>query len=436
MRYEQIDRSITRSLRRQILGAFAISIILVGGTGSVAAVTEINGAVVGHGKLIVEGRPKNVQHLDGGTIREILVEEGQTVEAGQILFRLDPTVVEANLEIVNDQISTLEAERLRLEAELLEETEIDFPEALLAAESPRLRALVKGQRDLMAARLAARAGQRAQLTAQIAQLRSKIGALEAQRDATTQAVVLADEDLADKQYLSDRGLVSDGDLRAAKRERADLDAQIASLDAQLAETGDEILTRELQHAQIDEVFREEVLTRLDEVRAELARLQQERIAALDRQDRLAVRAPIAGGLHELAVHTRGQVVSPGERLVTLIAQGDRLVVETRLPPQDVDQVHRGQVARLRFSGLDQRVTPQVNASVIDVSPDASTDEATGATYFLARLAVDADQMARIEGSVLRPGMPVEVFIQTQSRTIMSYLVKPIVDQVQHAFREG
>lgn len=436
MRYDHIDRSIRRSLRRQILGAFAVSIVLVGGTGSVAALTEISGAVVAQGKLIVEGRPKNVQHLDGGTVREIMVEEGQSVEAGQVLFRLDPTVVKANLEIVNDQVATLEAERLRLEAELLEEGDIAFPESLLSSETPRLRALVKGQRDLMAARLAAREGQRAQLTAQIAQLQSKIGALEAQREATNAAIALADEDLADKQYLSDRGLVSDGDLRAAKRERADLDAQIASLNASLAETGDEILTRELQYAQIDEVFREEVLTRLDEVRAELARLQQERVAALDRQDRLAVRAPIAGGLHELAVHTRGQVISPGERLVTLIAQTDRLVVESRLPPQDVDQVHRGQAARLRFSGLDQRVTPQVSGSVIDVSPDASVDETTGATYFLARLAVDADQLARIEGSQLRPGMPVEVFIETQPRTIMSYLVKPIVDQVQHAFREG
>ena len=436
MRYDHIDRSIGRSLRRQIMGAFAVSIILIGGTGSVAALTEISGAVVAQGKLIVEGRPKNVQHLDGGTIREILVDEGQSVEAGQVLFRLDPTVVEANLEIVNDQIATLEAEQLRLEAELLEQARIDFPEDLLASDSPRLRALVKGQRDLMAARLAAREGQRAQLTAQIAQLESKTGALRAQREATLAAIVLAEEDLADKQYLSDRGLVSDGDLRGAKRERADLDAQIASLDASLAETAEEILTRELQHAQIDEVFREEVLTRLDEARAELARLQQERIAALDQRDRLAVRAPIAGGLHELTVHTRGQVISPGERLVTVIDQTGRLVVETRLPPQDVDQVHAGQDARLRFSGLDQRVTPQVSAGVIDVSPDASIDEATGATYFLARLAVDADQLARIEGSELRPGMPVEVFIQTQSRTIMSYLVKPLVDQVQHAFREG
>ncbi|NHF74387.1 HlyD family type I secretion periplasmic adaptor subunit [Paracoccus xiamenensis] len=436
MRYEKIDRSLGASLRRQLLLGFAVIVILIGGGGSVAALTEISGAVVGMGKLIVEGRPKNVQHLDGGTIREIFVREGETVEAGQVLFRLDPTVVEANLQMVNSQIDALLAQEARLTAEILDLDVIEFPDELAESDDPRRVVLVRGQKELKDARADARAGQRRQLTAQISQLNDKIKAHEAQRVATERAVVLADEELNSKKSLNERGLTSANELRAAERLRSDLDAEIATLDAQLSETREEILRRELERTQIDERFREEILTMLDEKRTELARLTQEKVAAEDRMTRLAITAPIGGQLHELAIHTLGQVISPGERLVTVVAGNDRLVVETRLPPQDVDQVYGGQTARLRFPGLDQRKTPQLIGSVIDVSPDASTDEQTGSSYFLARLSVDAEELARIQHSELRPGMPVEVFIETQPRTILSYLVKPMVDQIQHAFREG
>ncbi|SDE30520.1 HlyD family secretion protein [Paracoccus isoporae] len=436
MRYEQIDRSLGRSLRRQIFLALAVVVILLGGGGSVAALTEISGAVVGMGKLIVEGRPKNVQHLDGGTVREILVSEGESVSAGDVLFRLDPTVVQANLRSVNSQIDALLAQESRLSAEILDQQEIAFPAELAESEDPRRIVLVKGQQELKDARAAAREGQRRQLTAQIAQLEDKITAHTAQRVATERAILLADDELESKRKLNERGLTSATELRAAERLRSDLDAEIATLDAQLSETREEILRRELERTQIDEQFREEILTMLDEKRTELARLTQEKVAAEDRMARLEIVAPIDGQLHELAVHTLGQVISPGEKLVTVVARNDRLVVETRLPPQDVDQVYRDQVARLRFPGLDQRKTPQLVGAVIDVSPDASIDEATGTSYYLARVSVAAEELARIEDSELRPGMPVEVFIETNPRAIMSYLVKPMVDQIQHAFREG
>ncbi|MFS4438002.1 HlyD family type I secretion periplasmic adaptor subunit [Paracoccaceae bacterium GXU_MW_L88] len=435
MRYDQIDQSIGRSLRKQIVIALAVIGILFGGAGSVAALAEISGAVVGMGKLIVEGRPKNVQHLDGGTVKEILVQEGQSVEAGQPLFRLDPTVVNANLSIVNSQIDTLLAQEARLEAELLNEAEITFPETLTAKDTRDAEVLMTGQRELMKARSAAREGRRNQLTAQKAQLEEKLTALQAQREAVEVSLGLAAEEMDSKAELAKKGLVRDTEFRSAKRVWTDLGADIAALDAQRAETQEEILRRDLEYAKIDEDYREEVLTILDEKRAELAQLQQEKIAAEDRRNRLSIVAPIGGQLHELAVHTEGQVISPGETLVTLIAVDGQLIVESKLPPQDVDQVYQGQSARLRFSGLDQRTTPQVNATVLDVSPDASTDEMTGNTYYLARLAIDQEALAQIEHAELRPGMPVEVFIETTPRTILSYLVKPMVDQIQHAMRE-
>ncbi|SES39239.1 HlyD family secretion protein [Tranquillimonas rosea] len=434
MRYEQIDRSIGSSLVRQLGLALAMVALLVGGAGSVAALAEVSGAVVGAGKIIVEGRPKHVQHLDGGTVSEILVREGEEVEAGETLFRLDPTVVEANLGIVTGQIESLLAQTARLEAELAGTGRIRFPEALAdTADTAMLRA---GQEELMAARASARQGRHAQLSAQIDQLGEKVTALEAQGDATRRNLALAEAEVADAVHLSDRGLLRSSDLRAAQRMQAELAAQVAGLEAQIVETRDQILGRELERARIDETFREEVLTVLDEKRGELARRREERIAAQDRQRRLEIRAPISGYVHELDVNTLGQVLTAGETLVTIVPGDDRLIVETRLSPQDVDQVYPGQTARLRFTGLDQRTTPQLTGTVLDVSPDSTTDEQTGTTYYLARLRIAPDELARLGDAELRPGMPVEVFIETRMRTILSYLIKPVTDQIQHAMRES
>ena len=436
MRYEDIDGTLRRSLTRQLVFAMTVVAGLVGITGGVAAVAEISGAVIGSGKVIVEGHPKQVQHPDGGTVRDILVQEGETVSAGQVLFGLDPTVVEANLAIVTGQIETLLAQEARLQAELAGLSAIAFPEALTNSETPDAKMLMLGQSELMAARTRSREGRYAQLTAQIAQLDEKIAALVAQKGAAEEGLSLAGEELESMQVLSDKDLLSDSQLRATRRAWIEVRAEVAALDAQIVETREEIIGRELERTQIDEQFREEVLTELDAKRSELARLREEEVAARDRRNRLEIRAPISGYLHELHVHTRGQVLSPAETLVTVVPGDGTLIVETRLPPQDIDQVYPGQTARLHFVALDQRTTPQLGATVIDVSPDASTDEATGTTFYLGRLRIAAADLERLEDQKLRPGMPVEVFIETQSRTILSYLVRPVTDQIQHAMRES
>ncbi|PZX13102.1 HlyD family secretion protein [Palleronia aestuarii] len=435
MRYDQIDAALVHSVGRQVKIALLVGVLLLGGAGGVAALAQISGAVVGMGKLIVEGRWKEIQHLEGGTVAEIRVAEGDAVEKGQVLFRLDPTTVEARLGIIQGQIDTLLAKEARLQAELAGAADIETSPALRAAGTPQADALLRGQADLMRARAAARAGRENQLGAQIAQLEEKVVALRAQKRAAAQSMEIAAEEVETRQRLSDSNLLRASDLRDAKRSLAELQAEDASLDARILEAREEITGRQYERALLDETFREEALTELDEIRDRLAQLRQEEIGAMDSQRRLSVRAPIGGRLHELSVHTLGQVVAPGERLVTIIPGDDRLIVEMRLDPQSVDQVYPGQAARLRFTGLDQRTTPQLGGAVIDISPDASTDEGTGQTFYLARLQIAEDELGRIDGAVLRPGMPLEVFVQTQERSILSYLVKPMVDQVQHAMRE-
>ena len=435
MLYNEIDKAIGKSLRKQLTTALLVIAILVGGVGSVAAITEIGGAIIGAGKIIVEGRAKQVQHRDGGIVGEILVQEGQKIEAGQLLFRLDPTVVRASLAIVDGQLRQLLAQEARLIAEQAHRTDILFPDELLDPNDENSLVLVEGQKQLMATRQVTIDGRRSQLTEQVKQYGEKVAALNAEKAAIEENISFLNEQIAAFQHLHNRGLIKDSDLLVLKREHSTLLGSRASLMSQIVEAHQAMSEREMQKVQILDEFAEKVLTELDIKRSDISKLQEERIAARDKMQRIEIHAPISGYVHELNVHTIGGVVSPGETLVTIIPNDDNLIVEAKLAPKDVDEVHIGQKARLRLTSMDQRVTPQIYAHLIDVSPDLLTERQTGVSYYLARLRIEPDELAKIGDEELRPGMPVEVFIQTRMRTIFSYLTKPIVDQIQHAMRE-
>jgi HlyD family secretion protein len=401
----------------------------------VAAYAEISGAVVGSGKIIVQGRTKHVQHPDGGIIGEIMVAEGDEVSAGQVLFRLDGTLALANLGIINSQLDQLLAQEARLLAEQARAGDIVFPAQLAEEGTERSRLLLEGQRNLMTTRRLTMDGRKSQLTEQIGQYLEQVTALEAQRDAVGENLTLLDDQITDFAVLNERGLVVDSQLITIRRERASLIGSQAALTAEIAEVRQAITQTELQRVQIDEEFNEGLLTELDQKRTEIAQLSEERVAALDRLSRLDIRSPLAGYLHELSVNTIGGIVAGGETLVSVIPSDDTFIVEAKLSPTDVDQVHQSQLARIRLSSLDQQVTPELFATVLDISPDLSTDQQTGISYYLARLSISEDEYARVDRDSLRPGMPVEVFVETNPRTVLSYLVKPIADQMQKAMRE-
>ena len=437
MRYEDIERSITRSTSRQIWLATILSVTLIGGLGAVAAYAEIGGAVLGSGTVIVQGRAKHVQHREGGVVGEILVTEGQEVQSGQLLFRLDDTTAKASLGIIDTQLEQLMAQEARLLAEQAgNEQPIQYPAELTQSTDARAALVMEGQQELYRSRQATREGQKAQLTEQIGQYEERVTALEAQRAAVSENVSLLNEQIADATHLHKQGLIVDSQLIAIRRENASLLGSMASLAAEIAEARQAISQAKLQFAQVDEQFYETVLVELDQKQTEIAKLKEERIAAMDRLDRLDIVAPIGGYLHHLEVHTVGGVVGPAERMVSIIPMDDELIVEARIAPNDVDQVIPDQHARLRLTGLDRRTTPELEADIMDVSADLTTDQQTGVSYYVARLRIDSEDIALVGAENLRPGMPVEVFVSTGMRSILSYLVKPISDQIQHAMRES
>ncbi|MEQ1941288.1 HlyD family type I secretion periplasmic adaptor subunit [Mesorhizobium sp. VNQ89] len=437
MRYEDIDRKITHSTSRHLTLALALSVALVGGVGAATAYAEIGGAVLGSGMVIVQGRAKHVQHRDGGIVGEILAKEGQMVKSGELLFRLDDTVAKASLGIVDTQLQQLQAQEARL---LVEQAggsaPIQFPPALLNSTDPRAALVMKGQEQLYVSRRATRDGLKAQLVEQVGQLQDKAVALEAQRSAVAENVELLREQIEDAAHLHKKGLMVDSQLIAIRRENASLLGSMASLAAEIAEARQAISQAKLQLTQVDEQFYESVLVELDQKQTDIAKLQEERIAAVDRLARLSIYAPISGYVHQLELHTIGGVVSPGERLVSIIAADDELIVEAKIAPNDVDQVAANQTARLRLTGLDRRTTPELYAEVMDIAADLTTEPQTGMSYYVARLRIGKEDIEKVGAENLRPGMPVEVFVSTGARSILSYLVKPIVDQVQHAMRES
>ncbi|MCJ8521158.1 HlyD family secretion protein [Pseudorhizobium tarimense] len=436
MQYDALDQVISRSIRRQIILSLTVAGVFLGGFAAAANWAEINGAVMSSGKIIVLGRAKQVEHADGGIIADIVVSEGDKVEAGQLLFRLDGTMAQANLGIIENQLLQLLAQESRLLAEQANRADIEVPEDFGSVPEERRALLIEAQKELMAARAATKASQKAQLTKQVAQFEEQVSALEAQRKAVEDNIALVDDQLSRYTSLNDRGLIMHSQLIAIQRERASLGGSQAALTAEIIETQQARTQAELKLAQIDEAFYESVLTELDLKRSEIAKLSEERIAAQDKIRRLDIRAPMTGSLHELNIHTIGSVAAPGETLVSIIPDDDELIVEAKLSPTDIDQVHSGQNARIRLTSLSQRVTPELSASVIDISADLTHDQQTNTSYYLARLRIPDNELDKVGKEILKPGMPAEVFVQTESRSILSYLIKPITDQITHAMREA
>jgi HlyD family secretion protein len=436
MQLNDLDARINRSLRRQILVALLIMAVLLGGFGAVAAYAEISGAVVSSGKIIVEGRAKEVQHRDGGIVAEILVAEGDQVEAGSLLFRLDDTVTRADLMMVWKRLVQLEARRARLMAERDGLDAIQFAPALVAETDAEAMQAIRGESSLFDARQESRLGQVSQLEERIAQLHEEVGGLKAQIVAKDTELKLIAKELEGFQRLLAKGLIAATRVTALTREQARIDGERGQLRSDVARTRGRISETELQILQVEQDLRTEVVAELREVESEIAQLMERKVAAEDRLQRIEIRAPVSGFVHELGVHTVGGVIPVGETLLSIVPLDDELIVETKVMPNDVDQVFGNQSARLRLTGLDQRQTPELSANVIDVSPDLSTDAQTGATYYVVRLRIDEAEIAKVGRDQLRPGMPVEALLQTNDRSILSYLTKPFVDQMAHAMREG
>jgi HlyD family secretion protein len=430
--------STRRSIRRHLAAGVAVVAFLVAGVGGWAATTELSGAVIAQGLLVVDTSVKKVQHPTGGVVGELRVRDGDRVKSGDILLRLDETVTRANLSIVTKNLDELAARQARDEAERDGEDRITFPADLLerAKTSPEIARLIAGETKLFEIRRTSREGQRAQLRERVAQLRLQIEGLVQQTNAKQTEIDLIQPELEGLRELWKKGLVQINRVTSLQRDAARLEGERGHLVAATAEAKGKIVETELQILQIDQEMRSEVGKELAEIRGKTSEYVERKVAAEDQLKRIDIRAPQDGTVHQLSVHTVGGVITAqGEPIMLIVPEADALRVEAKVEPQQIDQLHVGQRAVLRFSSFNQRTTPELNGLVSHVSADVSQDQKTAATFYTIHIKLPPDEVARLEGLRLVPGMPVEAFVQTSPRTVMSYLVRPLHDQLMRAFRE-
>ena len=428
--------SARSSIWRHAVIGLAIVALLVGGLGGWAATTEISGAVVASGMLVVDSNVKKVQHPTGGIVGELRIRDGDHVKAGDLVVRLDDTVTRANLAIVVKSLNELAARQARLEAERDDLDAVIFPDDLLArVDNSDVARTIIGEKRLFDLRVVARRGQKAQLRERIGQLNEEIRGLTGQAESKRREIELINKELEAVRQLWQKDLVPISRVTAVERDAVRIDGERNQLIASTAQTRGKMTETELQIIQVDQDLRSEVAKELREIQGKTAEQVERKITAEDQLKRIDIRAPQNGTVHQLAVHTVGGVVNAGEPLMLVVPDADDLVIEARLAPQNIDQLRVGQKADIRFSAFNQRTTPEIVGTVVTISADVSQDQKTSASFYVVRISTSVDEIARLGGVKLVPGMPVEAFIRTDDRTVMSFLVKPLQDQIVRAFRE-
>jgi len=424
------------SIHRHLLAGGLIVLLLAGGVGGWAATTQIAGGLIAQGSVVVDSNVKKVQHPTGGVVGKLNVQDGDRVKAGDILVQLDDTITRANLAIVTKGLDELAARKSRLEAERDGAEIVTFPRMLLAhAEEAPVAIAIANERKLFELRRNARLGQKAQLRQRITQLQDEISGVNAQQEAKAREIGLIGKELDGVRELWKNNLVQITRLTALERDAARLEGERAQLIAAVAQTKGKISETELQIIQIDQDLSSEVAKDMREVDAKYGEFVERKVAAEDQLKRIDIRAPQDGVVLESKVHTVGGVIQAGDAIMLIVPESDNLQVEAKISPRDIDQIQVGQPAMLRFSAFNLRTTPEINGAITRIAADTTTDQRTGQTYYNTRIAMTKGEIARLGDVKLIPGMPVEAFVQTGERSVMSYLIKPLQDQFMRAFRE-
>lgn len=429
-------KTVRDSIKFHLILGLAIVLVMVVGLGGWASTVLISGALIAPGQIVVESNVKKVQHPTGGVVGEVRARDGDLVKAGDIVVRLDDTVTKANLAIVTKNLDAALARAARLQAEQRGVDRIEFPQSLLErANDPDVKLLISAETKLFDVRVNGRTGQKAQLRERITQLNEEIAGLSAQEKAKDQEIALVQNELFGVRELYDKHLVQISRLTQLERDSARLNGERAQYVASRAQAKGKITETELQIIQVDKDVVSEVSKDLRETNDKIGELIERKVAAEDQLRRVDIRAPQAGMVLQSTVHTVGGVVTAGDTLMLIVPQADDLQVEAKVNPVDIDKLQIGQKTLLRLSAFNQRTTPELNGLVSRVSPDVTTDQRTGQSYYTIRVSMPAEEVARLGDVKLIPGMPVEAFVQTGDRTMLSYLMKPLHDQLMRAFRE-
>ncbi|MBX9665304.1 HlyD family type I secretion periplasmic adaptor subunit [Novosphingobium sp.] len=400
-----------------------------------AALIPMGGAVIGGGSVGVESRVKRIAHPTGGVIKAIYVRNGEHVKQGQLLMRLDDRVTGADATYSNLTVEQLLAQRARLEAERLGSGTLVFPPELTNSKSPTASKAMTDEARLFAIRQTEEAGLRAQLAARVLQYNEEIRGLESQIAALKQQRKLIEPERQGVKDLWDKQLVTINRLNQLERTAVDLDGNVGSLQAQIAQARARITEAQEQSIQLGQTRRVQAGTELAQINTALNQQQLRSVAASDQQDRSEIRAPYTGVIEKIAFAAIGDVVRPAEPLMEIVPDRDTFVVEAMISPADIDQTMKGQTARVLFTSFNRPTTPEILGKVSYVATDRTENRETGQAFYTVRIEVDL-AAARKEGLVLRSGMPAEVYIETGNRSMLSYLTKPFMDQFMRAFRDN
>ena len=427
--------TVQHSLRRYLLLGFTSMLMLAGLILGWGAWTEISGAVIAPGKLVADSNVKKVQHPTGGVVGDLRVKDGDRVKKGDIVVRLDETQVRASFAIVTKALDEMEARQARLEAERDGADKVTFAHDLLGRRNePDVAQATTSEQRLFELRRSAREGQKAQLLEQIDQLRQQIVGNDEQVAAKTTEIDWNQQELDGIRKLWKQNLVPFNRVTTLERDFARLHGERGALNASIAQVKGRIAEIQLKILQIDEDLRTEVGKELAEIRGKRSELTERRVAAEDQLKRIDLVAPQDGTIFQRAVHTVGGVIQAGEVLMLVVPDADELIIEAKVAPQDVDQIHVGQPAVVQFAAFNRRTTPELNGEVIGIGADITQDDKRNEAYYAVRIRISDKELARLEGLQPMAGMPVEVFIKTSPRTVVSYLTKPLREQIDRAFR--
>ncbi|MEA3252959.1 MAG: HlyD family type I secretion periplasmic adaptor subunit [Pseudomonadota bacterium] len=414
----------------------AILLVAFGGFGGWAATAELAVSVVAPGAVSVESFKKTIQHLEGGIVKKINVEDGDRVEAGDTLLVIDNTQARSQLEISRSQYLINRAAEIRLLAEQKGADSLTFPDELLASDAQRVKDVLAVQRALFQARRGALEGTLSALDEQMAQMREQIDGLQGMIEVNQQRVASLQAEAQDYRALFKEGLGDNQRLRELERQVMQYQGEIAQSRSKIAELKSQISENKVQKQVKIQEFQKEIGEQLREAQANIADAEERITALSDQVKRTTVTAPVTGTVVGLKVHTVGAVIKPGDPIMEIVPSGDNFVVEARVPDRDIDNIYPGQYAEIRFSAFNQRLSNVIDGEVINVSADSFEDEATGAKYYKARVKVTKEGKREMtENMQLLAGMPAEVLIRTGERTFASYMTKPITDMLARAMRE-
>ena len=414
-----------------IIGFLALLVIF----GIWATMTVISGAVITQGQTVVRGQPKVVQHLDGGIVAEILVQNGDLVAAGDLLIRLDPALLRLNLDVAYRRLADALTQKARLEAEQKNALEpvFDYPD--LPFDLPDMVGNEISQRKIFNARNAVQQGMQDQLVEMLNQYDSQIAGQTAQLEALTEQITFLETDLQNMQTLAAQDLVLRRDVNSMQRSRAELVGRRAGLEAEIAGLVNARRDSEIQTLQSQRSFQVDVVTQLREVTSSIEELVLDIVTRTAQLDRIEVRAPDAGVVHELEVTTVGGVLAPGATIAQVIPQDQGLDFEVRVDPRDIAQVYVGQPATAVIAAFDQRTTPKLEGQVTKISPTAIVDRQSGQQYFRVTFSIPPEEISDLGAVEIVPGMPVEGYLATTDRSVLGYLVQPLLDPLRRMFRE-